>query len=106
MSEWLPAGTLDDVWEGEMHPVSVRGTDIVLCNVGGSVYAYADRCPHLAARLSAGTLDGQVLRCVSHEWTFDAAGGRGINPETCRLQAYAVRLDGDAILVDIGGQLT
>ena len=39
--------------------------------------AFLDRCPHRFAPLSAGTVDGSMLRCGYHGWCFDASG-------TCR----------------------
>ena len=47
-----------------------------LPDAGGrsTLAAFADRCPHRLAPLSAGTVDGSVLRCGYHGWCFDAAG--------------------------------
>lgn len=99
---WLDAATLDDVWEGEMCAVSPSGVDVVLCNVGGRVYAYRDRCPHLANPLSEGDLRESLLTCAAHEWVFDARTGNGVNPEDARLQRVPVRVDGDRILLRLG----
>src|SRR4051794_2807940 len=43
-------------------------------NGGSTLAAFADECPHRRAPLSAGTVDGSVLRCGYHGWCFDAAG--------------------------------
>jgi len=101
---WQYAGTLDDVWEGEMCAVKLGTVDVLLCNTDGEVVAYDDRCPHLANSLSAGTLGGNVITCAAHEWAFDARTGHGVNPESACLQRYPVRVDGDRIFVDVGPQ--
>jgi phenylpropionate dioxygenase-like ring-hydroxylating dioxygenase large terminal subunit len=44
----------------------------------GCARAAADRCPHRRAPLSAGTVDGGVLRCAYHGWSF-AGDGRCID---------------------------
>jgi toluene monooxygenase system ferredoxin subunit len=101
MSSWIPAGTLDDLWEGEMRAVIVDTVDVLLVNLGGTVFAYENCCPHLATPLSNGRLDDHVLTCAAHEWCFDLRDGSGVNPDTARLRRLAVRCEGDAILVDL-----
>jgi toluene monooxygenase system ferredoxin subunit len=98
--DWVPVGTLDDLWEGEMVAVAVGGVAAVLLNVDGDVYAFEDRCPHLASPLSRGRFDGRVLTCAAHEWTFDGRGGGGLNPAGACLRAYAVRVVDDVISVN------
>ena len=100
MADWSYAGTLDDIWEGEMLAVHRRGVDVLLCNVDGDVFAYEDRCPHLANPLSEGRLDGPVLTCAAHEWSFDVRTGSGVNPAAACLRRYPVRLDGEQIFVE------
>ncbi|MET0703228.1 MAG: Rieske 2Fe-2S domain-containing protein [Mycobacterium sp.] len=102
MADWLDAGTLDDVWEGEMRAVSLGAVDVLLCNINGQVHAYQDRCPHLASPLSQGELRENLLTCGAHEWVFDAKTGTGVNPEDARLQRFSVRMDGERILVRLG----
>jgi phenylpropionate dioxygenase-like ring-hydroxylating dioxygenase large terminal subunit len=45
-----------------------------LVRLGDRVVAFADRCPHRRAPLSAGTVCGATLRCGYHGWCFDAGG--------------------------------
>jgi toluene monooxygenase system ferredoxin subunit len=100
VERWVVAGTLDDLWEGDMRSVMLDGRKILLCNVEGAVAAYDNSCPHLGNLLSMGTLEGHVLTCAAHEWSFDVRTGGGINPSGACLQRYPVRLDGDRVLID------
>lgn len=101
MTTWTRAGTLDDVWEGEMVSVRLGPHDVLLCNIGGAVVAYEDRCPHQASPLSRGAMNEDVLVCAAHEWTFDARSGRGVNPDSACLRQYGVRVEGDEIFVNV-----
>ena len=74
-------------------------------NLEAVVVAFRDCCPHLANPLSKGRLEAHVLVCSAHEWEFDVRDGRGVNPSTACLSAYPVRLEGDRILVDVGGSV-
>jgi toluene monooxygenase system ferredoxin subunit len=98
---WVDVVTLDDLWDGEMLRVTVGAVDVLLCNVDGEVFAYEDRCPHLANPLSKGALAAHVLTCAAHEWAFDVRTGNGINPATACLRHFPTRVDGDTILVDL-----
>ncbi|HEY3717449.1 MAG TPA: Rieske 2Fe-2S domain-containing protein [Jatrophihabitantaceae bacterium] len=102
MAAWLYAGTLDDVWAGEMVAVTLGSVDVLLCNLDGELLAYEDRCPHLANPLSQGVLHDRVLTCAAHEWMFDVGTGHGVNPAGACLHRYPVRLEGERIFVDVG----
>lgn len=99
---WAYAGDLNDLWEGEMSALSLGPLQLVMCNVDGQVFVYADRCPHLASRLSEGTFDGRLITCSAHEWVFDARGGGGINPAGSCLHRFPARVVDHAIFVELG----
>jgi nitrite reductase/ring-hydroxylating ferredoxin subunit len=63
----LPAGTLRRVTIGEL--------DLLLAHTAQGLCVIDDRCPHMAAPLSLGTLDGCVVGCPLHSGRFDLAGG-------------------------------
>ena len=97
--------SLDDLWEGDMTAVSVDGVPVLLVNVDGEVRAYSNRCPHQASPLDEGDLDGETLTCAKHMWEFNAATGRGVNPDDARLVPYGCRVaDDGTISVDTGAQ--
>ncbi len=120
----IPAGTLKHVEAG--------GRELCIANAGGKFYAFVDRCPHMNARLSMGTLQGTTVTCPFHFARFDAATGRKLyGPEaltfegshihppefdaylekvagimapirTYDLETFPVRVEGLAVLVDVG----
>jgi len=94
MAVWRYAGTLDDIWAGEMRAVNLGAVGVLLCNLDGTLVAYEHRCP--------GVLADGVLTCAAHEWEFDVRTGRGVNPASACLHRYPVRLDGERIFVGVG----
>ena len=93
--------SLDDLWSGEMTAVELGGNAILLINVHGQIYAYADACPHQKSRLSEGSLIGNTLRCARHHWEFDVCTGQGINPQNACLKVFSVTIEGSDILLDL-----
>ena len=89
-----------------MHTLSLGSVQLLMCNVEGQVFAFADRCPHLGSRLSEGSFDGRWITCAAHEWVFDARGGDGVNPRAAFLERYPARTVDDEIFVDLGGAET
>lgn len=98
---WHDVMPLSELWVGELVGVEVAGHNVVLANVDGEVRAYEDRCPHLSSPLSEGMLDGRVLMCSTHLWEFDCLTGAGINPASCGLSAYPVRVEDGTIQVGL-----
>jgi toluene monooxygenase system ferredoxin subunit len=98
------AASLGELWCGEMRGLTMSGRRVLVVHLGGHdagcVAAFEDKCPHLGVALSEGTLDGDVLTCRAHGWSYDVRTGRGVNPEDTRLVRFAARVDGDDVLVD------
>jgi len=98
---------LDDVWEGEMTQITVDGNEVLLVHLeGGELRAFDARCPHQSWPLAEGELDGTVLVCGAHGWTFDVRSGAGVNPSDCALRQYAVEVRDAAVWVDVGADLS
>ena len=95
---------LEDLWDGEMRSLAIRGKKLLLVKLDGQVYAYEDRCAHLGLSLGDGRLENGVITCKAHEYQYDARTGLGINPKVARIRSYPVALDGDFIAVDFSGE--
>lgn len=71
----LPPGALRRVTFGDL--------DILLAHTSDGVVAVDDRCPHMAAPLSLGDLDGCIVDCPLHQGRFDLrTGGPARMPST------------------------
>ncbi len=95
--------SVDDVAAGGMGAFATAdGTRVLLVRLdGGVMKAYYDRCPHQHVALSEGMLEANLLTCRAHEWQFDVSSGRGVNPETCTLAEYPVRISDRGVYVDV-----
>ena len=63
----VPPGALVRVTRGDL--------DLLLAHVPAGILATDDRCPHMAAPLSIGRLDGCIVECPLHNGRFDLATG-------------------------------
>jgi nitrite reductase/ring-hydroxylating ferredoxin subunit len=70
----LPAGSMRRVTRGDI--------DILIASTPEGVVAIDDRCPHMAAPLSLGSLDGCVVACPLHEGRFDLSSGEVVQMPT------------------------
>jgi nitrite reductase/ring-hydroxylating ferredoxin subunit len=72
---FVPALTTGELPPGAMRRVTYGDLDILLANTDRGIVAIDDRCPHMAAPLSLGRLEGCVLDCPLHSGQFDLATG-------------------------------
>lgn len=106
MAELVRAAALSDVPEDGLLGVEVGGNKICLAKVEGEVYAFQDNCSHRDFPLSTGEVDPDdcTVTCDWHGASFDLRTGapRGL-PATRPIRVYGVTVEGDDILVDLGG---
>jgi nitrite reductase/ring-hydroxylating ferredoxin subunit len=88
---------------GEKRAVEVgRRHVVVVCAADGSYHALVDVCPHQGARLSAGPLLDDVLRCPWHNFGFDVRTGRSVlEPDRYRVRAYEVTVEDGEVVVEL-----
>ncbi len=84
-----------DVPVGKMIHVEVDANEIPIANVGGKFYALGDRCPHLHAKVSGGTLTDAIVTCPRHLSTFDVRTGKVLSGIRSNLPTYNVKVEGN-----------
>lgn len=100
MGAFVRVARLQDIAPGELLRVEVAGKLVCLANVDGDIFAIDDDCPHIGGALSDGELDGCIVTCPVHLARFDVRDGSVVRgPARDDAPTYAVRLDGDDILV-------
>jgi len=94
------AGTAD-IKQGSGIVAEVNGKSLAVFNVGGTFHVIDNDCTHRGGPLGEGELDGEVVMCPWHNWTFNVATGRGVsNPAAC-VKSYPVTVDGADIKVEL-----
>jgi 3-phenylpropionate/trans-cinnamate dioxygenase ferredoxin subunit len=115
MGEWIEVAKTGDLADGQVKMVKVEGLQILLARVGDRYLAADNRCPHLGGSLSAGKLEGTIITCPLHHSQFDLTDGHvvrwtdwsGVMASVSKavrpprpIKTHAVRIEGDAILVE------
>ena len=79
---FVDAGPLGDLPEGAMRRISEGDLDVLIAHTPAGILAVDDRCPHMAAPLSIGSLEGCVVACPLHEGRFDLCSGDPVQMPT------------------------
>ena len=115
MSEWTDVGALADLERDGRLVARAGGREVGVVRdpSSGALHAVRNRCPHHGGPLCLGTLvdrlaggpgsyalaGRRVLRCPWHGWEFDLETGRCLDDPVLRAAVYAVRVDGERVLV-------
>jgi nitrite reductase/ring-hydroxylating ferredoxin subunit len=96
---FVKVATVGDIPEGTVKHIVVHDKPMALARVDGQFYAVNAVCPHRGGPLAEGTLNGCILTCPLHGWTFDVRSGLPDHPGGHSISAYEVRVDGEDVLV-------
>jgi nitrite reductase/ring-hydroxylating ferredoxin subunit len=76
---YVEVAKVNEIPSGKMKHVEVENREIVVSNVNGKYYAMEDRCGHMNALLSMGTLSNdKILTCPFHGAKFDVTNGKKV----------------------------
>ncbi len=101
MSEFVKVARVSEVPPGRGKLVQAGGRLIALFNCAGTFYAVDDTCTHAEASLSEGFLEGTTVECPLHGARFDLRTGAAVwSPAFLPVATYAVRVEGDDVLLD------
>jgi nitrite reductase/ring-hydroxylating ferredoxin subunit len=78
----VDAGLLTDLPEGSMRRITDGDLDVLVAHTPAGIVAVDDRCPHMSAPLSIGSLEGCVVACPLHEGRFDLCSGEVVQMPT------------------------
>ena len=100
---YVTVARLSDIPPGQTLKVKPTRTDeIVLCNVGGEIYAVVDACSHDGGMLGFGDLEDKFLACPRHGALFDVTNGAATTPPaTLPIRTYPVRVENGEVQVAI-----
>lgn len=95
------AAKVSEIAPGMTRRVVVDSTGILLCNVGGKIYAIEDVCTHDGGPLDQGDLEGECIVCPRHGATFDVRTGDALTlPAVVPVMTFEAEVEGDDIYVE------
>jgi nitrite reductase/ring-hydroxylating ferredoxin subunit len=101
--EYVTVARLADLPPGRVIAVQAGERWYALANVAGDIHALDNNCPHNGGPLAKGVLEGSVLRCPWHGWSWDVTSGSNCWPgASWRATRVPVRIvDGDEIQLPV-----
>ena len=108
--EYQRVASKNDLQEGNLLKVEVRGKELVLSMVDGKIFAMENECTHQGGPLNEGELKGYGLKCPWHYAVFDVRNGK-VSDSTVwasNLISYPVKIDeanGDILVNPNGSKL-
>ena len=102
LSEWIKAGNLEQVKEGQLFGFTHDDKKILLANLKGKIHATDLICTHANADLSTGFLSEEGVRCPLHLSVFNLEDGEPQNlPAEKPLKVYNVKIDNNEVYVEV-----
>ena len=101
MGKFVRVAAAAQVAPGQCSSVEAEGRELALCNSAGTYYAIDNTCPHRGGPLGEGYLEGNVLTCPWHGWSYDVTTGVcPINPNVA-VKTYPVKVEGADVFVEV-----
>ena len=98
---WIKACSTSDIEEGEGLQF-VGNRPIALFEVEEEYFAIDDTCTHDESSLADGYVEGDIVECAWHFAKFNIKTGAVLSPPaTCPVSTYRVKVEDDAVFVDL-----
>lgn len=103
--EFVTVGRKEEIPVGQHKVVQMNGTPVAIINCNGTFHAIRNICPHRGGPVGEGKLDGNVITCPWHGYSFDLTTGvnTNVNPSV-HVDRFEVQVEGDDIKVAKPGQ--
>jgi 3-phenylpropionate/trans-cinnamate dioxygenase ferredoxin component len=100
---WVRLAALSELEAGAGNRVELSDDEAVaLVRSDEAVYAVEDCCSHEEYPLSEGWVEDRQIECALHGSRFDLVTGHpDVPPAVSPVRVFAVRVDGDDVLVDL-----
>lgn len=91
-----------DFQSNNIAAIDVKGRKMCIGKHGGSLFAFAYKCPHAAGLLANGWIDlkGNVV-CPLHQYKFSLANGRNVTGEGYYMKCWPVEKRGEEVWVGL-----
>ena len=99
IEEFERVARIDEITPTRPKRVMAGGLEIVLFRAGNEIFAIENLCPHQHFSVfHQGVLDGYILTCPMHAWSFDIRSGKAVTGSG-RLRTFELRVVGNEVLI-------
>jgi 3-phenylpropionate/trans-cinnamate dioxygenase ferredoxin subunit len=104
MADWIRVCAVEDVDLEDVLRFDHAGRTFAIYRAPeGGFYASDGFCTHEQAHLADGLVMDHIIECPKHNGRFDYRTGAAKGAPVCiNLRTYAVKVDGDNVLIDLG----
>ena len=101
MKDFVKVASKGEIAAGTLKLVQAEGEQILLTMLGSDIIAFDNVCPHLECDLAFGEVDADnEIECDCHGSRFNVKTGEVLQgPATTNLRLFAVRVEGNDVLV-------
>src|SRR5262245_2151121 len=99
MANFVRVAAVADIAAGQGMTANVNGKEIAVFNHRGTFYAIDNTCKHQGGPLGEGELEGTVVTCPWHGWTYDITTGVSPDDPECAVDRYEVKVEGGEVFV-------
>jgi nitrite reductase/ring-hydroxylating ferredoxin subunit len=97
----IRAAAESDVAEGAGMVVKAGETAIALFKIEGRCYAISNACPHRGGPLAEGDVEGHVVHCPWHGWSWDVRTGTNVRQPSSKVACFPVTIEDGSVFVDM-----
>jgi len=103
MSQFFDVCKVAEIPMGEARMFEVNKVMIGVFHQAGEFFAMDNACPHAGASLSHGIIEGEVVRCRIHHWSFCIRNGTYLDEEKPKfnVKTYQVRVLDERIQIEM-----
>jgi NAD(P)H-dependent nitrite reductase small subunit len=101
VTEFRTVAKTDEIPENSGKTIDLDGMPVAVFNVGGEFFAIHDTCPHAGGPLGEGELEGCVVTCPWHSWSFNVKTGECLTLPTSDVECYKVRVENEEVQIAI-----
>lgn len=101
MPNFTTVAKVGSIPDGQGASFTVNNRIVAVFNTDGEYHAIDDLCPHMGASLAEGYLEGGIVVCPWHAWSFRVCDGTWCDNPTVKTDSFEVRVQGDEIQVRV-----
>jgi len=99
MANFVRVAVAAEIPAGQGKTVDVNGKEIAVFNQAGTFYAIDNTCKHQGGPLGEGDLEGTIVTCPWHGWTYDVTSGVSPDDPDCHVDSFEVKVEGGEVFV-------